>query len=101
MWAECGHGHARAPRDRRPDSRRWSHPQKEIAETEGVSVGTVNGDLKFSSENGRKPLQDNMRGNISDFEESGGVAFETRPFETAGGTQAIVTPGADGEPMIV
>lgn len=31
-----------------------------------------------------------IRGNIADFEEFGGVAFETRPFETAGGTQAIV-----------
>lgn len=29
-----------------------------------------------------------VRNNVSDFEEFGGVAFEMRPFETAGGTQS-------------
>lgn len=28
-----------------------------------------------------------IRGNLADFEEFGGVAFETRPFDTAGGMQ--------------
>lgn len=34
-----------------------------------------------------KNVMELVRNNLSDFEEFGGVAFETRPFETAGGTQ--------------
>lgn len=39
------------------------------------------------TESQHKNVLEMIRHNLSDFEEFGGVAFETRPFDTAGGTQ--------------